>query len=366
MLAVFKAQLKKDVRKPVTIIAFMVVSILATLIFGNSTFGKPPTVPVFSTEPNGKEIEEKWIHLLRESEALNFVLAEEEGALEDVASGKSNVAIKLMENDYRIITASNHSIVPFVEQEVHTIFSEEAQLQAVVGEEDTTKIRKVVASYLENPPLQVEVKSISGGEIPKHDMGTQLLFVFTLFAAMFTIGFKVNGINEDKVNGIWNRLILSPVTKTNMYVGHLLYSFCIGFFQISVVLLLFQYVLKFELGDLRLIMMVAAIYTLSIVSLAMLISGFLRTPEKFNMVFTSFIPMIPVISGLYMPPGTVSNPILSFVADLFPLKHAADAMLNITLYNANWNDISLSVAILLLIFVIYMGIGINLVERRRG
>ncbi|WP_019156512.1 ABC transporter permease [Robertmurraya massiliosenegalensis] len=366
MFAVFKAQLKKDIRKPFTLILFIALSILATLIFGNSSFGKPPTVSVFSTGPNANAIEEKWIDLLKESEAFNFVLAEEDEARENVSAGKSSVALQLMETDYRLIASSDNSTIQLVEQEVHKIFTEEAQLQAAMGTGNTTEIRSEVERYLENAPIKVQTQSISGGEIPKHDMGTQLLFTFTLFVVMFTIGFKVNGINADKVSGIWNRLILSPVSKTNMYMGHLLYSFGIGFFQVMAVLLLFKYVLNFEFGDFRLIVMIAVVYTLSMVSLAMFISGFLRTPEKFNSVFASVIPMIPVVSGLYMPPGTISNPVLLFIADLFPLKHAVDAMLNVTLYSASWNDISFSIAILLLIFVIYMGLGINMVERRRG
>lgn len=366
MYPVFMAQWMKDKRNPLTIILFIALSILATLIFGDTANLTRTTVPIFSTGPAAVEIEEKWAQLLNVGGDIEFVVTEEEKARKEVIEGRSDAAILLMEKDYRIIQSSEMPNLQLIEQHVHRIFTEEAQLEAAAGAENKAKFRSEVENYLANPPFKVQIQSLSGGEIPKHNMGKQLLFGFTLFIAMFTIGFKVNGINADKVNGIWNRLILSPVSKTRMYMGHLLYSFCVGFFQMLVVFLIFQYVMGYHLGNLQMILSIAAVYTLSTVSLAMLMAGIAETPEKFNMLYPSIVPIIPVISGVYMPPGTISSPILNFIADLFPLTHAVEAMLDVALFGAGWNDIALHVSILLLIGVLCMGVGVNLVERKEG
>ncbi|WP_044641216.1 ABC transporter permease [Risungbinella massiliensis] len=363
MYSVFMAQWRKDKRNPLTIILFIVLSILATIIFGDTAKLTQTSVAIFSNEPNGKEIEKKWATLLNNSDEMEFVITEEEKAREAVVEGRRDVAIQLMEKDYRLITSSDMPTIQLVEQHVHKVFIKEAQLEAVVGTKNTDKLRNKVKSYLENPPLKVQTQSLSGGEIAKHNMGMQLLFAFTLFSAMFTIGFKVNGITADKASGIWNRLILSPVSKTAMYTGHLLYSFCIGFLQMLIVLWIFQYGFDYELGNFQMILVIAAVYTLSMVSLAMLFTSFVRTPEQFNGIYTSVIPIIPVISGVYMPPGTLDNPILRFISDLFPLTHAVDAMMDISLFDASWNDIALPASIMLLIGVVCMGIGVNLAER---
>lgn len=366
MFPVFKAQLRKDIRKPLILILFIVASIVATLLFGGNTQQSTTTVAIFSSGPHAAEIEMKWEELLNNTESVNFVRTDEDKAREDVADGRRDVAIHVMENDYRLITSSEMPQVQLIEQQVHEVFTKEAQLAAALGNEDTKEQRDALNHYMENPPLQVEVQSLKGEALPNHDMGIQLLFAFTLFAAMFTIGFTVNGITEAKVSGVWNRMILSSVSKTSMYTGHLIYSFCIGFFQMIVVLLIFEYLIGYELGDMNKILVIAAVYTLSMVSIAMLFTGILRTPEQFNMVFSSMIPMIPIISGVYMPPGTISNPILLFIADLFPLSHGVEAMLDVTLYNASWNEIILPIALMLLIGVLAMGIGVNMVERKKG
>lgn len=366
MFPVFKTQLRKDIRKPLIIILFIVVSIVATLLFGGSSLQSETTVAIFSSGSDAEEIETKWEEVLSDIESVNFVRTDEDKAREDVEEGRRDVAIHVMENDYRLVTASNMPQVQLIEQQVHEVFTKEAQLAAASGNQNTKELRNELNSYMENPPLQVQTQSLQDEELPNHDMGTQLLFAFTLFAAMFTIGFKVNGIMADKVSGIWDRMILSSISKTGMYAGHLIYSFCIGFFQMVIVLMIFEYMIGYELGDINKILLIAAVYTLSMVSMAMLFTGILRTPEQFNMIFTSVIPMIPVISGAYMLPGTISNPILLFIADLFPLSHGVEALLDVALYDASWSDIALPISLMLIIGVLSMGIGVNMVERRKG
>ncbi|WP_370222306.1 ABC transporter permease, partial [Cytobacillus sp.] len=114
-----------------------------------------------------------------------------------------------------------------------------------------------------------------------------------------------------------------------------------------------------------LILTIAAVFTFSSVSLAMLVAGFTKTPEKFNMVYPSVIPIIPIISGVYVPPGVMDNPVFTFIADLFPMGYALEAMMDAALFGAGWSEIMLPVSLMLLISVIYMGIGINLGERDR-
>jgi ABC-2 type transport system permease protein len=366
MFSVFKAQWMKDKRNPITIILFIVLSIFSSIIIGNNLQNDKKVVGIFSTEANASEVEEKWESLLNKSEAFKFVITNEETALKDVAKGEIDVAIKLLDNDYRVIAVSEMPTVQFIEQYVHTVFLEEAQIAAVLSTQGDTEVRSEVKRYLEQPPLQLKTQSVDGKVVPNHNMATQLLFGFTLFLSMFTIGFKVNGVTVDKASGIWNRMILSPVSKFGMYSGHLLYSFCVGFFQILVVFLVFRYLTNFELGNhFSLLIFITAVYTFSTVSMAMLFTGVLKTPEQFNSIYLSIIPAIPILSGVYFPPGTISNSIILFIADLFPLTHAMDAMMSVALSDGGWNTIAFPTALMILIGVLCMGAGINMVERRR-
>ncbi|WP_164214370.1 ABC transporter permease [Virgibacillus sp. YIM 98842] len=366
MLPVFKAQLKKDIRSPWTVILMIVGSMLLTFIFADTDQQSKIDVPIFSSESNKEEVEEKWELLLNNNQGYSFVVTDEKEARAEVEEGDSEAALQLFDNDYQVIAAADSRAVQLLEDYVHTVFTQEAQLRAAAGSENVEATRNEVDVYLENAPLQMQIESIEGGEVPEHNMILQLLFGITLFLSMFTIGFKVNGVTSDKVSGVWDRMILSPTSKTGMYTGHLFYSFFIGFTQIFIVLVLFHYVLDYDLGyHFGMILTVAAVFAISMVSVSMLITGFVKTPEQFNMIYTSVIPIIPIISGVYMPPGLISNPILLFVADLFPLAHAMEALMDIALFDAGWSEITLPLVLMLLIGVISMGVGVNLVERRK-
>lgn len=367
MRTVFMAQWAKDRRNPLLILLFIVLSVAASLLFTSGSQG-PTSIAIFSEEGNAEEIVAKWEEVLNQQGAYyHFKVVDAERAREHVRSGQSDVAVRLMLEDYRIVAANDSPTIQRVEQYVHKVFTQELHIQAHAGSDKSQELREELNAYKLNPPFQLAKQELDGSEVANYNMGTQLLFAFTLLIVMFTIGFKVNGVTNDKVSGIWNRLILSPITKTSMYLGYITYSFCISFFQIVVVLVLFKYVLKYDLGNqFGLVIGITAVFIFSMISLAMLITGFITKPEQFYAIYPSFIPLIPLISGSYMMPGTMDHPVLTFIADLFPMSHAMEAIMDVVNYDAGLMDIVLPVSLMLLIGVVYMGIGINLVERRKS
>lgn len=363
MKSILWAQFSKDRRNPLLILLFISVSILATLLFAGNMHS-PATIAIFSEEENAPEIEKKWESLLNVGETFNFEIMEPEAARESIRKGNMDVAVRLMETDYRLVAASERPSVSYVQQHVEKVFQREAQISAIESTEGKT-IRDDIKDYLTDAPFQLQTKGIDREEIPGYNMSTQLMFAFTFLISMFILGFKVNNVTHDKVSGIWDRMILSPVKKAGMYFGYVLYSFLVTMFQITIVLLIFKYVLHYEVGNnLWLILLVAVFFTFGMISIAMLITGFVRTPEQFYAIYPSIIPILPLISGAYMMPGTITNPVLVFIADLFPVAHAMEAITSVIFYNAGFQDILMPLLFMLLIGVVAMGLGINLIERR--
>ncbi|QXE01958.1 ABC transporter permease [Terribacillus sp. DMT04] len=363
MKDVLWAQFAKDKRKPLLILLLIAGSIAATLLFGGGV-QSVTRVAIFSEEANAAAIEKKWEGLLNTNDSFTFEVVDPDKARENIKKGNSDVAVKLMEDDYRLLVSKNMPSVSSVEQHVKKVFQQEAQIRAVESQEGGD-VREGIKSYLDEPPFQMETQGLDSEQVPTYNIRTQLLFAFTFLISMFLLGFKVNNVTQDKVAGIWDRMILSPLKKTNMYSGYLLYSFLITMFQIVVVLIVFKYVLQYEVGDnLWLIILIAACFTFGMISIAMLITGLVRTPEQFYAIYPSVIPVIPLVSGVYMMPGTITNPVLLFIADLFPLAHAMEAIMSVVFYGAGLQDVIISLLYMLLIGIVAMGVGINLVERR--
>lgn len=362
---VFMAQSAKDRRNPLIILLFVILSVLATLMFVRSGQDMT-TIAVFSEGEHAAVTEQKWVQLLnREGGYYHFKVVDGAHAREQVQKGLSEVAVKLLELDYRLIAASDSPTIQQVDQYVRKIFVQEMEIQAASGTTGEAELRGALSRYFQAPPFQLMKQGIDGNKVGNYNMGTQLTFAFTLLISIFTVGFKVNSVTNDKVSRIWDRMILSPISKTSMYLGYIAYSFCITFFQVSVALLLLRYVFKFDLGHhFGLILLIIGFFIFGMISLAMLVTGFVSKPEQFYAIYPSFVPLIPLISGAYMPPGVMNNPVLSFIADLFPMAHAMEALMKVANYDLGIREIALQLSLMLLIGVVYMGIGINLIERK--
>ncbi|MFP7478876.1 ABC transporter permease [Terribacillus saccharophilus] len=363
MKSVLWVQFSKDKRNPLLILLLIAGSIGAALLLGGGVQSLT-TVAIFSEEANAEEIEKKWEALLNTDDSVKFEVVEPEEAREDIKKGNIDVAVKVTEDDYRILSSNRIPSISFIEEHVNSVFQREAQIKAIEQQGDKD-IRDELESYLDDAPFQMEVQGLDSEQIPTYNVRTQLLFAFTFLIAMFILGFKVNNVTHDKVSGIWDRMILSPMKKTSMYSGYLLYSFLITMLQIVVVLIVFKYVMHYDVGDkLWLIILITACFTFGMISIAMLITGFVRTPEQFYAIYPSLIPLIPLVSGAYMVPGTITNPVLLFIADLFPLAHAMEAIMAVVFYGAGLQDVVMSLLYILLIGIVAMGLGLNLVERR--
>ncbi|GAB6930285.1 hypothetical protein JCM10914A_42680 [Paenibacillus sp. JCM 10914] len=365
MFPILLSQWMKDKRNPSMVLLFIGLSIVATLMFGGNINNKMK-IDVFGEGGAFNESQSRWIELLNESDTLEFNIQNEQTARTKVREGRADLAVKLMENDYRMIVAVDNSNVHLVEQHIQSVFAKEIQLRALsVMSGDEKNFRESVESFMETPPLRMHVLTPEGEELVQYDMSLQLLYGFSLFLVMFTVGFKVNTITKDKTSGIWNRLILSPVRKAEMYLGHLIYSTLIGMSQVIIVLLIFRFGFGFHFGDrYGLLLFIIAIYILTIVAMSMLLVGILQSPEQFNMLFPSIIPIMPLISGVYMPPGLITNPILLSIAEIIPLTHAMEALTTVSMYGAGWSEVWIPISKLMLIAVLCMGVGINLMERQ--
>ncbi|TSB46192.1 ABC transporter permease [Alkalicoccobacillus porphyridii] len=369
MNPIFLAQWMKEKRSPIIIIVFMSLSILVPVLLGSAfSSDSAMTIDVFSDVELSAEGTEEWLDQLNQTEAYVFELLDEQEARNKVSNGQRELAIQLFSDDYRIVASVDHTNLQAIEQYVNKVFMNELQLRYLTNElGHPDSIRDDIREGMEDAPIELQTSSIDGTALESYDMGQQLAIGFTLFMVMFTIGFKINAIADEKTSGLWNRVILSPLGKTKMYAGHLSYSTILGVVQIVTVFLCFLFLFDLNVAEspLKLLTLVV-LYTLSMVALAMLFTSILKTPEQFNMVFPSVIPVIPLISGIYMPPGTITNSFILWIAELFPLAHAMEAIMSVLLYDASWNDLMSSIAKLLLLSTLYMGIGINLMERGKA
>ncbi|MCP2036719.1 ABC-2 type transport system permease protein [Planomicrobium sp. HSC-17F08] len=365
MKAVFFLQWQRFRRAPVMILSFLVMTIVfVALLSGNNPAERPPIL-TYADDSLEEAASEEWVALLNKAEEFEFRLMGEKEVREAVSAGDAPLGLRLMDGNYRILLAaddvSRFALEAFLNRQYH----EEARLEQVEQQIPGSDIRAQAAAALEEPALQVVTSTLDGKEAYQYDNPLQMLFGMTLFFSVYTIMFSLMKIVEEKKQGTWNRLILSPIGKWKIYLGHLAYSFTIGYFQIVLIFVLFKYAFLFDIGDrFGAILVIAACYTFAIVALGLLVISLLTRPQQLKAIIPILATGMAMIGGAFWPIELVSNRILLAISKILPITYGLDALKGAAIYNRSWQELSEPILILLLFGVVCMGIGISLMERR--
>lgn len=365
MITILLNQWTKLKRGPIWFLMMLFMTFMFTLVLGGQSTSKVeiPVILDSSMDPAHSEL---WLERLNDSEVYSFKIRDEDEVLNMVREGQTDMAVRLFDENYRIIAVAENHDVNIVEQHIYSQFHDELRIrQAALNSEDPSAFRDEVERQLSNPPLSTSVQSIDTEVNFRYNDQLQFLFGFTLFFVIYSIAFSVIAIMEERETGIWDRIILSPTTKTQMYLGHLVYSFLIGCAHIILMFVVFHYIFGFDLGDrVGMITLTILIYVLSIVALSIMLVSLLKTSQQ----YTSIIPLIAVsmamLGGAYWPIELVSNSFVVISSQFIPLTYGMEALKGITLYQYGWSELLRPLGVMVLMSVLFMGIGINLMERR--
>lgn len=217
----------------------------------------------------------------------------------------------------------------------------------------------------ENPVFDIENESLHTTDEFIFDQSLHSIFGFTLFFVIYTIAYNVVPILMEKQGGIWDRMILSPLKKWEMYTANLLYSFFEGYLQICVIFLVFRYIVGYDFnGELPGIMLIMFAYTFTIVALAIFITAVVKNMQQFNAVLPIMSVSMAMIGGAFWPIEIVQSDILLSLSKLNPLTYGMEALNGLVIYNQPWEEVLMPISILVLMGVLFIGIGIHLMERR--
>lgn len=365
MKSVYLLQWQRFRRAPIMALSFFVMTIIFVAALAGSNPAERPAILAYADDSLAPSKAEDWVASLNSAEEFEFQLMNEKEAREMVSAGDASLAVRLMDADYRIVLAADDMSRFVLEAFLNRKYREELRLQQLEQQAAGGDIRADAAAEMEEPALQIVTSTLEGIDEFKYDNQLQLLFGMTLFFSVYTIMFSLMKIVEEKKLGTWNRLILSPAAKWEIYLGHLSYSFTIGYLQIMMIFLLFQYVFKFDIGDrFGAILLIIACYTFAIVALSMLVMSLVSRPQQLQAVVPIIATGMAMIGGAFWPIELVSNELLLAISKILPITYGLDALKGVAIYDRGWQDLSEPISILLLFGVACMGIGINLMERR--
>src|SRR5690625_1924796 len=354
MIGILITKFQWLLRNPWTLIIMTFMSILFAFIIGGNSFNEVKVPTYIEGGSNTGNIMEhfKEDHVFELDE-----VSKKEELVRKVENGKSEFGLVLRDDDFNIIVAIDSPNVHLLEQKVQN---------AYVKNEQWGNLEKAVGKEIEEQSVfQIKSASFTTDDEHIYDRRLHTLFGFTLFFVIYTIAFSVFQILLEKRSGVWDRMILSPVRKWEMYAGNFLYSFLVGYFQVFIIFCIFRYIVKVDFnGTFLQTLLILIPYVLAIVALSTFLIGIVKSTQQFNAITPIVAVSMAMIGGAYWPLEIVESKVMLMLSKFVPIKYAMDALQGITIYGQTIGEVLYPIIILLLMSVVLTGLGIHLMEKR--
>lgn len=363
MIGILQARFRMLLRKPAPFILTTVACIVFAWIMGISTTAKIE-VPVFSSLPEDEvnSIAQK----LNKNESFEFVVRNEVEAKNKVAEGNAEAAIHLKQASFILFRSGSTQNEQLIYQYIESFYKEKQREEVFLElAGDTEKASEKWQDMNENPIFDISIQSYTDENEWVYDANLQSLFGFVLFFSIFTVGFSIVEILRDKQSGMWDRMILSPVTKWRMYTANLIYGLIIGYVQISIILLVFKYVAGVNFyGSFGKTLVLIIPYLFTVVALAMLTTSLVKTMGQFNAVIPLIGVSFAMLGGAYWPIEIVSSEIILGLSKVIPVTYGMEMLKGATIYGQGYGELLPQIGFLIAMGIVMMVAGIHLMEKR--
>lgn len=178
---------------------------------------------------------------------------------------------------------------------------------------------------------------------------------FLLFFSLFTIMFGIGSIVEEKELQVWNRQMVSPISKSTLIIGNIICNFIVGITQLFLIVLASKYILGIDWGGSTIALIsVLAAYTLTGTAIGLFVLGFVNTQQQLAAILPTIIVASSMIGGCMWPVEVMQSKLLKGMAELMPQKWGMSGLTEIIIYNGTIQDVIKPIIILLIMAGVFI------------
>lgn len=365
MIAILKTKFLLLARKPASFIVITIIIGVFAYVLGLGQQSKLPIAVYSSLE------QETTNHVMESLEQLSkyrFSLVDEQTAIQQVKDGDVEAALSLVENGFDLVVSAKFLDAPLLQSELNIIYGELLQKEQIIkvySKEEREKVAAIFDEAIEQPSFKLNYSNISNDDQFIWDPKLQTLFGFTLFMVIYTISIGIFHIVTERKDRIWDRLTVASITKSEVYIANLLYSFIVGYIQVLIILCIFNFVIGVDFyGSFMKTLILIIPYLLCIIAISIFIASIANTPGQYNAYITLIAVPFAMLGGAYWPLEIVSSKFLLALSYISPIRYAMEILSGVTIYGKSTIDLLQPIGILLFMTVLFMGIGINIMEKR--
>lgn len=388
MLSIIKLRFLR-LRDEYLIIVIMTVMALGfTAIFGASGIARyRPTVLIINEDSSNYS--ELLIEDIKRNPTFQFEMSDYKKAIKLVDEGKVLTAI-LVDNNFgkSIDQGETPSIGILKVKDDRYIYTLENLISSIANKMMTNvKIAEITVDYLEGfkevdreetltkiygmareawryrKPIvvsreMIDVEGDGGYDHLKHTM-----IGFSIFFSTYTLVFSIGTILNDRQYNTWERMLMSPVSKTSLLGGSMVAAYVIGIFQLGILIIGGKYLFNIDWGSsIGGVIAIAAAFVFTMTCFGLFLSGVVKTHSQLAAITPVVLTSTAMLGGCMWPLEIISSKVLLTLASFTPHKWAVEGMEKIAMYGYGFEAAVVPILVLLGMGIIFFAAGVKLVS----
>lgn len=357
----------RDIRTLVFMLAFPLILMLVLGTALTNTFDTNIQIDdmnVFYQDQANGEVSQAFDHFINEAEKSGIHFKKAEGNVngkEEVKENNYDGYMKITQNGIQLYLNERNSIGGSILQGMLTAFVDKYNITQEVAKVAPGKIQTVLSSgpkgdYIHESSLAPDKQP---GSIDYYAV------VITTMIAMYGAMSASSLIHKERTRKTGDRLLTSPVRKSEIFIGKVLGNIVINTICISVVILCSRLFFKANWGDhLGVVFLVLLTEVIFAVSLGLGISYLTKTNAASTTIIMLIVQLASFFGGAYFK---LENPegIFKFITDLSPLTWINNAIMKI-IYTSDLSAAIPAAALNIGLAVVLLFVAVVSMQRREG
>ncbi|QIB27267.1 ABC transporter permease [Caloranaerobacter azorensis] len=322
--------------------------------------------PIFRYESVGYE---EAIELVDKGKALSAVVIN--NGFSDSIDNGGEATIELIKfKDDRYIYTLEYQLFSILNRMIGNIKIAEITADYLVKSKNDVFRDEIVKRAYENikeywsyrKPININTEIIDTKNFSNYDSLMHSIIGFSIYFTTYTAVFSIGTILYDKEHNIWQRMLVSPISKSAILGGSMISAYIIGLLQLFILIFAGKYLFNIEWGLISGIILIALLYVFAITCLGLFLSGIVKTYAQLSAITPVILTGTAMLGGCMWPLEIVNNRFLLFLANFMPQKWAVEGMEKIAMYGYGFNSAIQSSIVLLVMGLVFFGLGVKMVQ----
>ncbi|MGG7177489.1 ABC transporter permease [Clostridium paraputrificum] len=366
-MTIFKTTLKRLLRAKLNILFLVVLPLIFMIIAFSGSNGTPP-LKVTLIDKDSTKVTESIINDISSKAEVNY--NSEDTIQDNLINNEIDYAI-VIPNGFTadLIAGKDPQLKGFEAKEGNTSMAIKSSLDSYINtlkyfakntNGNEKEFYRALNYYLEGS-YSVSYESVDKGEGNKSKTSQAMAFI--VLNMLFSATSITNIILKDKEKNVFTRLFTTPLSRFKYIMQSLMAFLVITFTQITLYFLMFKFIFNFNLGDSPLsIYLLFLIFGIFTISLGVFITTHSKDTRLSGTISTLVILPFAMLGGCFWPREVMPS-FLKSISEFVPTTWINTANSNV-LYGGGLNEVTGTIALLLGISIILLGLSSNKLKNR--